>query len=166
VLEAKPEWVNRIAGDAPVLLFAPRGSGPLRPQDPPPFYTQRSLPLLGRTLDTLRLTDTVTAARTLTANAGWNPQWKIAGRGAAGVIAGYAAILEPRLGEVVAVDPPASHREGPIFLNVLRVLDVPEAFGLLAPRPLTIAASQSASFDRTDAIYRVAGGTLKREALP
>jgi len=28
------------------------------------------------------------------------------------------------------------------FLNVLRVLDVPEAFGLLAPRPLTIATSQ------------------------
>jgi hypothetical protein len=82
------------------------------------------------------------------------------------VIAGYAAILEPRLAEVAAVDPPVSHRDGPIFLNVLRVLDVPEAFGLLAPRPLTIATSQSPSFDRTEAIYRVAGGTLKREPLP
>lgn len=165
-LEVKPEWVTRIAGDAPVLLLAPRGSGPLRPHDPPPFYAQRALPLLGRTLDTLRLADTLIAARTLTANAGRSLQWKIAGRGAAGVIAGYAAILEPRLAEVAAVDPPASHREGPIFLNVLRVLDVPEAFGLLAPRPLTITTSPSASFDRTEAIYRVAGGTLKREPSP
>jgi hypothetical protein len=154
-LEDKPEWVTRITGDAPVLLLAPRGSGPLRPQDPAPFYAQRSLPLLGRTLDTLRLTDTLIAARTLTADPGRSPQWKIAGRGPAGVIAGYAAILEPRLAEVAAVDPPASHREGPIFLNVLRVLDVPEAFGLLAPRPLTISTSQSSSFDRTEAIYRV-----------
>jgi len=161
-LEAKPEWVTRIAGDAPVLLLAPRGSGLLRPQDPAPFYAQRALPLLGRTLDTLRLTDTLMAARTL-ANAGRSPQWKIAGRGVAGVIAGYAAILEPRLVEVAAVDPPASHREGPIFLNVLRVLDVPEALGLLAPRPLTLVTSLPTSFDRTEAIYRVTGGTLKRD---
>jgi dienelactone hydrolase len=165
-LETKPEWVARIARDAPVLLLAPRGSGPLRPHDPPPFYAQRSLPLLGRTLDTLRLTDTLIAARTLTASAGRTPQWKIAGRGVAGVIAGYAAILEPRLAEAAVVDPPVSHRDGPIFLNVLRVLDVPEAFGLLAPRPLTLITSEAASFDRTAALHQVAGGILKREPLP
>lgn len=163
-LDAKPDWVSRIAGEAPILLLAPRGSGPLRPHDPAPFYAQRSLPLLGRTLDTLRLTDTLIAARTLTANAGRSPQWKIAGRGAAGVISAYAAMLEPRLAEVAAVDPPASHRDGPIFLNVLRVLDVPEAFGMLAPRPLTLATAFATSFDRTATIYRVAGGDLKWEA--
>jgi dienelactone hydrolase len=165
-LEAKPEWVNRIAGDAPVLLLAPRGSGSDRLQDPAPFYIRRSLPLLGRTLDTLRLTDVLIAARTLLASAGRNPQCKITGRGNAGVLAGYAAILEPRLVEVVAVDPPASHREGPIFLNILRVLDVPEAFGLLAPRPLTIVTALPASFDPTAAIYRIADGEFKRELLP
>jgi dienelactone hydrolase len=162
-LEAKPEWVSRIAGDAPVLLLAPRGNGPLRAHDPSPFYIQRSLPLLGRTLDTLRLIDVLIAAQTLAANAGRSLQWKITGRGRAGVIAAYAALLEPRLPEVAVMDPPASHREGPIFLNVLRVLDVPEALGLLAPRPLTIFTAQSPSFDRTAAIYRVAGGELKRE---
>ncbi len=72
----------------------------------------------------------------------------------------------PTNNEVVAIDPPASHRDGPIFLNVLRVLDVPEAFGLLAPRPLTIATSQAAAFDRTQSLYRIGGGNFKLEPLP
>ena len=47
------------------------------------------------------------------------------------------------------MNPPASHREGLIFLNVLRVLDVPEALGMLAPRPLTIYTGQASAFART-----------------
>jgi len=90
----------------------------------------------------------------------------VTGRGPAGVIAAYAALFEPRLAEIVAVDPPASHRDGPIFLNVLRVLDVPDAFGMLAPRPLTIQTAQNDAFDRTAEIYRVAGGTLRIQSLP
>jgi hypothetical protein len=82
------------------------------------------------------------------------------------VIAAYAALFEPRVAEVVAVDPPASHREGPIFLNVLRVLDVPDALGMLAPRPLTIHTARDGAFARTASIYGVAGGTLKIQALP
>jgi len=93
-------------------------------------------------------------------------QWKIAGRGQMGVIAVYAALFEPRFAAIVAVNPPASHREGPVFPNVLRVLDIPEAFGLLAPRPLTILASQSPGFDITASIYRVAGGTFKMKPFP
>ena len=63
---------------------------------------------------------------------------KVIGRGQAGILAAYAALFEPSIKEVMLVDPPASHATGPIFLNVLRVLDVPEALGLLAPRPLTL----------------------------
>lgn len=59
-----------------------------------------------------------------------------------------------------------SPRDGPIFLNVLRVLDVPEAFGLLAPHPLTIAASQATEFERTRSLYRTGGGSFKLEPLP
>ena len=84
----------------------------------------------------------------------------------AGVIAAYAALLEPRISEVMAVDPPASHHDGPIFLNVLRVMDVPEAFGMLAPRPLTIATGQAGEFARAQSLYRVGGGTLRMESLP
>ncbi|MBE0545079.1 MAG: hypothetical protein IH623_27380 [Verrucomicrobia bacterium] len=59
-----------------------------------------------------------------------------------------------------------SPRDGPIFVNVLRVLDVPETFGLLAPRPLTIATSQATAFERTRSLYRTGGGNLKLEPLP
>ena len=42
-----------------------------------------------------------------------------------------AALFEPAIKEVVVVDPPLSHMNGPHFLNVLRMLDVPEALGTL-----------------------------------
>jgi hypothetical protein len=76
------------------------------------------------------------------------------GRGQAGVIAAYAALFEPRLTEVIVVDPPPSHRDGPTFLNVLRVIDVPDALGLLAPRSLTICTSRPEAFSRTASIYQ------------
>jgi hypothetical protein len=65
---------------------------------------------------------------------------------------------------VVAVDPPASHRPrtpeekyGPPLLNVLRVLDIPEALGCLAPRRLTLVGANDAAFERTAMLYRAAG---------
>jgi len=81
------------------------------------------------------------------------------------VIAAYAA-LEPRLDEIALVAPTPSHREGPIFLNVLRVLDVPDALGLLAPRALTLHTGQPEAFARTATLYGVAGGALRRPPLP
>ena len=53
-----------------------------------------------------------------------------------------------------------SHRDGPHFLNVLRVLDIPEALGLLAPdMKLTLVGknAKDKAFDRTAAIYKPAG---------
>jgi cephalosporin-C deacetylase-like acetyl esterase len=165
-LDSKPAWLANIADADAVLLIAPRGSGPMRWPDPAPYYIQRSLPLLGRTVDGCRLEDVRAAvAHVLQTKGNSAPVVKIVGRGQAGVIASYAALFEPRVAEVVAVDPPASHREGPIFLNVLRVLDVPEAFGLLAPRPLTIHTSQGAAFEKTAGIYRIGGGVFKVQPL-
>lgn len=164
-LDSRPDWLNKISPESPALLVAVRGNGPLRFADPPPFYIQRSLPLLGRTVDTCKLIDALGAAKAVTSKRS-DDSWNIAGRGEAGVIAAYAALFEPEIRQVFAIDPPPSHREAPIFLNVLRVLDTPEAFGLLAPRPLTIATARPQAFDITAAIFQVAGGTFKREALP
>jgi len=164
-LEATPEWLAKLAGGAPVLLVAPRGTGPTRWQDPAPYTIQRSLALLGRTVDGGRVEDVLAvAAHVLRGKP--SAKWTVTGRGRAGVIAAYAALFEPRLAEIVAVDPPASHRDGPIFLNVLRVLDVPDALGMLAPRPLTIHTVQNGAFARTATIYSVAGGVLRIQSLP
>jgi hypothetical protein len=51
--------------------------------------------------------------------------------------------------------------EGPHFLGVMRVLDIPEALGLLAPTPLTIVGGEDPAFDRTAEIYRRAGAADK-----
>ncbi len=159
-LGARPGWLNKAVGVAPVLLVLPRNSGATRWNDSASFCVQRSLPLLGQTVDSGRLTDVLAAsARAFHADSG--TKWHIAGSGRAGVLAAYAALLDPRLAEVFVVDPPASHRDGPIFLNVLRVVDVPEALGMLAPRPLSIATAQTGTFDRTRSIYRAGGGDLK-----
>ena len=162
--DAKPDWLAKIAGDAAVLLVAPRGTGPTRWQDPPPYTIQRSLPLLGQTVDSGRLEDVLAVAAHAISDKS-DAKWTIAGKGQAGVIAAYAALLEPRLAKIVLVNPTPSHHEGPIFLNVLRVLDVPEALAMLAPRPLTIYASPSADFARTATIYGVAGGMLRTGQL-
>ena len=164
-LEARPEWLAKLAGGAPVLLVAPRGTGPTRWQDPAPFTIQRSLALLGRTVDGGRVEDVLAVAASVLRGKP-SAKWTMTGRGQAGVIAAYAALFEPRLAEVVAVDPSASHRDGPIFLNVLRVIDVPDALGMLAQRPLTIHTVQDHAFVRTASIYSVAGGILRIQSLP
>jgi hypothetical protein len=88
-------------------------------------------------------------------------KWRIVGCGQAGILAAYAALFEPSIAEVIIVDPPTSHKDGPIFLNVLRVLDIPDALGMLAPRPLTLINARDKAFDRTAQIYKLAGAEAK-----
>src|SRR5262249_37946281 len=89
--------------------------------------------------------------------------YQIAGRAQSGVIAAYAAMLVPGVNmELVILDPPTSHRDGPHFLNVDRVLDLPTALGLLAPDvKLTLINAKDKAFDRTVAIYKLAGAEAK-----
>jgi len=74
---------------------------------------------------------------------------------------GCRALRAPAVAEVVVVDPLASHRDGPIFLNVLRVLDVPGALGLLAPRPLTLIGAKGDAWSLTRAPSERAGAATK-----
>ncbi|MEY2410913.1 MAG: hypothetical protein QOF48_3583 [Verrucomicrobiota bacterium] len=163
--DTKPAWLEKLSGGDSVFQIASRAGISAALQEPPPFYVHRALPLLGATIDTLRVGDVLKMADAFIARHPGGGPIKITGRGAAGVIAAYAALFEPRLSEVVVVDPPTSHRTGPIFLNVLRVVDVPQALGLLAPRPLTILTAQSEAFGDTSAIYRVAGGEIQLRPL-
>jgi len=71
-------------------------------------------------------------------------------------------LFEPSIKEAVIIDPPKSHKEGPYFLGVLRVLDIPEALGLLAPNvKLTLINARDPAFDRTEQIYKLAGAADK-----
>jgi cephalosporin-C deacetylase-like acetyl esterase len=156
-----PAWAQKLPGKREVQLFSPRGSGKSRwTRKSPPNYVERAHALLGRTVDQGRVRDAISAARWLQAKRGWK-KCAIAGRGQAGILAAYAALFEPAISEVTVVDPPKTHREGPYFLGVLRVLDIPEALGLLAPTPLMLVGARDKAFERTGAIYKLAGAAEK-----
>lgn len=155
-----PEWARGVVGGGSALLLSPRGAGPGGwTRGKFPNAIERSMALLGGTVDGGRVWDVMTVAGR---RAG--VRWRAAGHGHAGILAAYAALYQPAIESVVAVDPPASHRPGtageeygPALLNVLRVMDIPEALGCLAPRRLTLVGANDSAFDRTSAIYRLAG---------
>ena len=140
--------LQKLSRSWPACFVSPRGVFSQWTAKSPPNYVERSHALLGRTVDEGRVWDIVAAIRYGVSNE--RPNCKVIGRGQAGILAAYAALFEPSIKEVVIVDPPTSHRSGPIFLNVLRVLDIPEALGLLAPGvKLTLINAKDKAFDRT-----------------
>jgi hypothetical protein len=60
-------------------------------------------------------------------------------------VALYAALFEPGVAKLELVDPPASHKQGPTFLGVLRVLDVPQAVALAFPRSVVLHVKDEGS---------------------
>ena len=155
-----PAWTNgtAMAGQSTVTI-SPRGCGESLAwtRKNPPNYVERAHALIGRTVDAGRVYDIQSVARWLHEAEGNELTIGVAGRGEAGVLGAYAALFESSISEVMLLDPPASHREGPTLLNVLRVLDIPDALGLLAPRHLTLFNITEKSFDRTAQAYHAAG---------
>lgn len=153
-----PEWAADLVGPHACVLLSPRGVGPTERTFKKPYYFLRAMALLGRTLDSGRVWD----AMAFVAGCG-RPRttWKAAGRGQAGVLAAYAALYEKKITEIVCVDPPSTHDDGPHFLSVMRTLDIPDALGLLAPRPLTLRGAKAKPFDKTTALYRAADARRK-----
>ncbi len=131
----------------------------------PPNYLERAHVLIGRTIDEGRVQDAVATAKLwegiVTKAKALKGNWTLSGNRKGGIIAAYAALFEPSIKEVIVINPPKSHKDGPHVLGVLRVLDIPEALGLLAPTPLTIIGGLDPAFDRTAEIYRRAGAADK-----
>ena len=149
-----------------IYAISPRGIGTSRwTTKSPPNTVERSFALIGSTAETGRLRDVLGVLAGLPKGT----KVRLAGQGQAGVIAAYAALLLPeKVEEVILHDPPTTHDDGPHFLGVRRVLDIPDALGLLAPdTKVTITGKISAAkaFDKTEAIFQLAGakGKLKRE---
>lgn len=160
-----PKWAEEMfEGD--VFACWPRGTGVTKwTRRNPPNYVERSFVLIGQTVDQRRVYDIVSTFRDFQ-RGGRDRKWLMAGRKQAGILAAYAALFEPDVNEVVLIDPPTSHHDGPHFLNILRVLDIPDALGLLAPRPLTLHTSQEKAFERTREIYRRAGAEKNFQVVP
>jgi hypothetical protein len=130
------------SGELALAAIAPRGVGVTRwAQSGSMDETQisRRFALLGQTEDGQRVWDVRRAVSTLRGV----PEFRASkltlhGQRASAGIALYAGLYEP---EVAAFDlwhMPWTHHEAPIFLNVLRVLDAPQAVALALPRNVTL----------------------------
>jgi dienelactone hydrolase len=138
------DWLQRTREDGDQVYFCDvRGVGATRwTSTNPPNYVERSMVLLGQTVDTGRLWDVVATTRYLDDHHGGKIPIHLLGDGRFGVIGAYAALLEPKIAGVTLSRPPATHMApgSPQFLNALRVCDIADALGMLAPRPLTLYA--------------------------
>jgi len=150
------------------FVCEPRGIGETRwTRKNPPNYVERSHVLLGRTADTGRIWDIIATARYLHQKYEGKCAVSISGRENGAVLAAYAALFEPEITEAILRNPVLSHNNtnAPPLLNVLRVCDVPDVLGMLAPRPLTIQESAGDGLKRVSEIF-AAAGAANRLTLP
>lgn len=122
--------------NARTLAFvAPRCVGPTRWTDDAKerIHIRRRFMLLGQTLAGMQVYDVL---RAIDAIEELEPdaEVRLIGTGDSAVIALYSALFADKVARLELIDLPASHREGPDFLNVLRILELPQAVALAAER--------------------------------
>ena len=143
-----------------VYVIDPRGVGETSwTVRNPPNFVARSHALLGRTVDDGRVWDIAATARFLIENHGGNLSLHIVGEGAGAVLGAYAMLLEPEINGAILDRPQLSHMDesSPALLNVLRVCDVPDALGALAPRSLTISGLNLEAEQKVSQAYKASG---------
>jgi hypothetical protein len=65
----------------------------------------------------------------------------VEGRGTQAVNLLYASLFEPGISGMILSDLPTSHQQGPDYLNVLRVMDIPVALKIAESRfPVQVQA--------------------------
>ena len=131
-----------------MAYVAPRGIGPTAwdQSERKQIQHRRRFYLLGQTLDAMRVWDVrraVQSLRTIQRDAK-EPIWLQSHRRMAGVTL-YAAMFEPNIARLDLYQLPASHREGPYFLNVRRFLDIPQAVAMAAENSRVVLYDDSAA---------------------
>ena len=107
---------------------------------------RRRFMLLGQTLDGMRVWDVHRAVRALgqIPEIGGMAPGILARDNMAGV-ALYASLFDPQIARLNLMDLPATHRDGPIFLNILRYLDMPQAVALAAEHTTIVFGGRNTS---------------------
>lgn len=135
IVDTIPAQPNANGADSSVAYFAPRGlgddqwSGDAKKQ----VQIRRRFMLLGQTLDSMRVWDIRQAIRALRDRYP-SAELRVEGNGVQGVNLLYAALYEPGIAGASFADLPASHQQGPDYLNVLRVMDIPVALKIAESR--------------------------------
>lgn len=186
-LAVKTRRAPSSAAPAPTVIFAVQpearstftGGGPSRPGLAPeitsagievrntgatsvgPGYLwtlRRTYPLLGHTLPERQVSDLLAGAALMRQESATGPT-ALFGQGETAVLAIYAAILDPQIGELILDAPPESHTkpETAEFLGILRIGDLPQNLALLYPRPITFVGKIPPAYEWTRKLYEKLG---------
>lgn len=123
---------------AALAFFAPRlvkpGELATLPQKKANQIRRRFM-LLGQTLDSMRVWDIRCAVQALRSLPGFQrAPLTVRAAGPMGVNAAYAALFEPDIARLELAALPASHMDGPDYLNILKVADIPQVLECLRDR--------------------------------
>ena len=120
-----------------LAFFAPRGVEPNTglSDAKKAIHVRRRYMLLGQTLDGMRVWDIRCAVQALKVL----PEFKmtplyVRAQGQMGVNAAYAALFQQEVVKLELANVPASHTEGPDYLNVLKIWDLPQLWETLGER--------------------------------
>jgi cephalosporin-C deacetylase-like acetyl esterase len=128
-------------GDRAVLVVetVDRGSRALEQNlrsfrdDDDAHHMRRTAMVAGTTLESMQVYEILRSLELLRSLQEVDPERiAIFGKGDAGVNGMYAALLDGKAQRVILHSPPASHRQGPHYLGILRYTDIPETAALLA----------------------------------
>ncbi|MDP3070673.1 MAG: prolyl oligopeptidase family serine peptidase [Opitutaceae bacterium] len=133
------------SGDVAVAYFSPRGfdltTSGLSAVDQ--IEVRRRYMLLGQTIDSMRVWDIRRAVAALrTKDLLGDIPVQIVGYREQATNALYASLFIDNIENIRLVQAPTSHTNGPDYLNVLRILDIPQALALAAERqPVKLTGS-------------------------
>ena len=117
------------AGSVALAFFAPRGVGLTAWSGGETRLTKirRRFMLLGQTLDGMRVWDIRRAVQALPSVPGTGAaKIELQAEGTMAVNALYAALFEPAVHKLDLADVPQSQMQGPDYLNVLKITDLPQ----------------------------------------
>ncbi len=123
------------------VWIAPRGLGSSQwnPEAKKDTHILRRFLLIGQTADEGRVWDVCRCIEALRSIDEFkDTRIGIRGDGALAGIAMYSALLSPSVELVQLHRPTVSHRDGPFFPNVLRILDLPQAAAMFLPRRVSL----------------------------
>lgn len=160
-------FVSRCEDTYGIAHVETRGSGEAGWSEELAWHVRRASMVMGRTISSMRIYDTLRAIKTIRQLDGVDPASIVLGaRGEMCVAAMCAALLDGRIKAVALQDPPASLNQasqsdgrGPAIelLGALRVTDLPEIAALLWPADLIFVGWRPESYKETETVYQRLG---------
>ncbi len=171
IVEEEPTEENREAflPDSPQeisIIFTPRGLGSHQwsGDEKKQTHIRRRFALIGQSLDSMRVWDILSAIRVIREN----PQYQdaeltIDAAGNQAINALYANLmLDHPVDHLKLQDIPTSHMQGPTYLNVLKILDIPQALTLVAQNtPIELDGEEASVLDFYMQVKNIEGVSLK-----